>query len=76
MQMVTPMNGALPPAPTELKAYPHEGGIHTTWTDNAGDGARQMKRDVPKNPKAGSPAKHALKPDSRYIETVSGGSFT
>jgi len=35
-----------------------------------------MKRDVRKKPKAGSPAKHALKPNSRYIETVSGGSFT
>jgi hypothetical protein len=30
-------NEGIPSAPTELKAFPHEGGIHTTWTDNGGD---------------------------------------
>jgi hypothetical protein len=40
------------------------------------DGARQMKRDNPENLEGSRPAKHAPKPNSRYIETVSGGSFT
>jgi hypothetical protein len=32
-------NPPAPPlaAPSNVKAYPHEGGIHVTWSDNAGD---------------------------------------